>query len=79
MSGANQPTRSKNARPTTEEERQKQELEHACRLPDHDQIPPDVERGERIGTAKSIATGGKGDDACDSRDRRSHEETPKSS
>jgi hypothetical protein len=35
------------------------EKEVICKLPD--QIPPDQERGERLDTARTVATGGKND------------------
>ena len=61
---------------TTESEKDKQEREHVCNLPDAEDIPPDQERGERIGTAKTIATGGKGDEACEQPRQSSREAGP---
>lgn len=78
MSGTNQPTRSRDTQRTTDKEREMQELEHACNLPEAEKTPPDAERGERVGTSKAIATGGKGDDACDTPGEGDREERPKS-
>ena len=65
MPSTNQPTQPEFPERTTEAEKDQQEREHVCKLPDVEEIPHDQERGERIGTAKAISTGGKGDEACE--------------
>ena len=54
-------------------EREEKEWELLCKLPED--TTPDAERGERIETAKVIASGGKDEEACELPRREPREES----